>query len=155
MEHLPIHTYEDRVRFEDVDAAAIVYHPVYLTYLERARSQSLIEEGHSFKRLLDEGLGIVVASAEMKYVRPLFLDDRFVVATQINDYGKSVINVTQAIANHEADLSRGTLRHELRQIESLRFFAHLKLVVISRNTGRPTTIPPWLMKIFTDHIPAL
>lgn len=148
MMHQPIHHYREIVRFEDVDAAAIVYHPVYLSYLERARSQSLIDRGSSFKRLLDEGVGMVVATADMKFVRPLFLEDRFIVATQINDVHKSIINVTQVIATDEQDVQRHDLKSELRSIKSIRFFAHLKLVVISRETMRPTVLPEWMSTLF-------
>lgn len=147
MAHQPVHQYHDLVRFEDVDAAAIVYHPVYLTYLERARSQGLREHGQSFKRLLSEGLGIVVASVDMKYIRPLFLDDAFVVGSQVDDFGKSFIMMTQVIAGDAKDLSHDNLRSQLRQIESLRFFAHIKLVAISQKTGRPTAFPDWMMSI--------
>ncbi len=147
MSHQSINLYHERVRFEDVDAAAIVYHPVYLTYLERARSQTLLEAGYSFKRLLDEGLGIVVGSAEIKFVRPLRLDDAFIVASQVNNFGKSIINVTQTIATQATDLARGDLKAELREIKSLHFYAHLKLVAISQETMRPIALPEWLTKL--------
>lgn len=151
MTNLPIHLYDDIVRFEDVDTAAIVYHPRYLSFIERARSQSFIDQGTSFRQLLDEGLGIVIASATMKYIRPLQLEDRFVVASQVNDFGKSIINMTQLIALDKTELSLGDLQSEMRQIPSLCFFAHIKMVVVSQHTKRPYPIPPWMMSLLQQR----
>lgn len=146
-----VHLFEEIVRFEDVDAAAIVYHPVYLNYLERARSQSLRDNGSSFKKVLEEGFGIVIAAAEMKYVRPLALEDIFFVATQVNSCAKSIITMTQAIAMKPDALQGRHLKEELRQIETLRFYAHLKLVVISRETKQPVPMPEWLSRMFLHY----
>lgn len=151
MAHQPIHLYNEIARFEDVDAAAIVYHPVYLNYLERARSQSLIDKGHSFKRVLDEGLGLVIASIDMKYVRPIALEDRFIVGSQVDDYTKSCIVMTQVIATDVQDFSRTHLKSQLREMQTLRFFAHLKLFVVSQKTMRPAPTPDWLITLLTHE----
>jgi YbgC/YbaW family acyl-CoA thioester hydrolase len=141
MAHSPVHLYNDMVRFEDIDAAAIVYHPTYLSYLERARSQILFDLGYSFKRLLDEELGMVIASADMKFIKPLYLENRFVVLSQIDDYGKSFFNITQALTTDMQNVTHGNLKSELRSIKNLHFYAHIKIVTISRKTMRPTQCP--------------
>lgn len=151
MNQRKIELYEDAVRFEDVDAAALVYHPIYLTYLERARNQVLVKAGYSFKRILDEKLGFVVASVDMKYIRPLRLEDRFIVATQVNDYGASFVNVTQVITGRSVDISSlSDLKSELREIAGLNFYAHLKLVVISQETARPTSMPEAMLAMIEN-----
>lgn len=147
MSHQPIHCYSEIVRFEDVDLASVVYHPVYLNYLERARSQSLIEQGASLKKIFEEGLGIVIASVDMKYIRPLCLEDRFVVASQVDDFTHSIIHMTQAILVDPKDCPKDCIKENFRQMPSLRFYAQLKLVVISQKTMRPAPIPSWLLGI--------
>lgn len=142
-----IHIFEQVVQFEDVDAAAIVYHPVYLSYLERARNQVLLDRGFSFRRILEAKIGFVVGAVEMKYVRPLGLGDRFFIATQVNSFERSVFSITQAIALRREDLDLSLLKDELRQIESLRFFAHLKVFVISTESLRPVRLPDWMSEI--------
>lgn len=151
MTHRNIHIFEEIVRFEDVDPAAIVYHPVYLNYLERARSQSLRDKGSSFKKVIEEGFGIVVAAAEMKYIRPLALEDIFFVATQVNTCAKSLITMTQAIAMKREAFATRCLEQDLRQIEGLRFYAHLKLVVVSRHTMQPVPMPDWLSELLQGN----
>lgn len=149
MAHPAIHVYNEIVRFEDCDPGAIVYHPMYLNYMERARSQSLLDRGSSFKRMLDEGLALVVASVTMKFVRPLYLEERFLVATQVDDYKQSVMNLTQVIVMNPEDIKRERLNTALRQMPSLRFFANIKLVTISQKTMRPTPMPAWLTDMLT------
>jgi acyl-CoA thioester hydrolase len=149
MSHHGIHTFIEQVRFEDVDAMAMVYHPIYLTYLERARCQFLIDQGSGFKSMLEAGFGIVVASAEMKFIRPLTLEDRFVVATQIDQRAKSVLHMTQVIAMRQEEVVRTSLKEELRSIETMRFYAHLKLSVISLTTKAPATPPDWIADVLS------
>jgi YbgC/YbaW family acyl-CoA thioester hydrolase len=144
-----IHFYEEHARFEDVDAQAVVYHPKFLTYLERARCQFLSDKGTSLKKILEAGFGIVVASVEMKFVRPLFLEDNFFVATEVDQRAKSIVHMTQVIALKKEHLLGRHLREDLRHIETLRFFAHLKLSVINLETKKLTTPPPWLGEIFS------
>lgn len=141
----PIHIFEHVVQFEDVDAASIVHHPVYLNYLERARSQSLIQKGCSLKKIIGARLGIVVASVEMKYIKPLELEDRIFIASQVDKFEKSVIHMTQVIAMRPQDLKKDRLSEELRKIESLHFFAHVKLAIVSTDTKKMTTPPDWLI----------
>lgn len=138
------HIFSEQVRFEDVDAMAMVYHPVYLCYLERARCQYLIDQKASFKSMLASGFGIVVAHAEMKFIRPLQLEDRFVVATQVDKLVKSVLYMTQVIALEAHDTEGKLLKDDLRAIKSLRFYAHLKLSIISMQTGSLATPPAWM-----------
>lgn len=140
----PVHTYKEIVRFEDVDRGGIVYHPNYLSYLERARSQSLIDQGHSFSRMLSEGFGIVVASVDMKYVRPLKLEDQFFVVSQVDQVSRSLFHMTQAITTDVQDCARTSVRDEFRLMKNLSFYAHLRLCVISLETGRPISPPAWL-----------
>lgn len=144
MSHKSPHVFSEQVRFEDVDAMAMVYHPVYLCYLERARCQYLIDQKASFKSMLTSGFGIVVAHAEMKFIRPLQLEDRFVVATQVDKLVKSVLYMTQVIAFEADDVVDKVLKEDLRAIKSLRFYAHLKLSIISMQSGTLATPPAWI-----------
>lgn len=139
----PIHIFEHIVQFEDVDAASIVHHPVYLKYLERARCHTLREKGCSLKKILDAHLGIVVAAVDMKYIKPIELEDRIFIASQVDKFEKSIIHMTQVIAMQPQDLKKTNLSEELRQIESLRFFAHIKLAIVSTDTKKMTTPPDW------------
>ncbi len=145
MQHT-ISLYPQLVQFEDVDAAGVVHHPLYLYYLERARCQSLLAAGCSIKKIMQARLGIVVAAIEMKYLRPLFLHEEIYVASQLDSLDGPLITMTQVIVSDPSQLPKATLKDELRNIKGLRFFAHLKLAVVSMDTMQMTSPPDWLTK---------
>lgn len=144
MHKTKIHVFEQIVRFEDVDVSGLVYHPIFLNYLERARSQSLIDQGMSFKNIMAEGVGMVVSSVNMKYIKPLKLEEVFFVGSQIDRFQDCIIDVTQVITRSSHDLLVDNLKENLRSINNLCFYAQIKLCIISLSTGRPVTAPEWL-----------
>jgi len=65
-----------RVYYEDVDVGGVVYYANYLRYFERARSEWLRDLGVNQERLAAvEGIGFVVARAEIDFRRGARLDD--------------------------------------------------------------------------------
>ncbi|MBC7803832.1 MAG: tol-pal system-associated acyl-CoA thioesterase [Candidatus Parcubacteria bacterium] len=65
-----------RVYYEDVDIGGVVYYANYLRYFERARSEWLRGLGVNQERLAAaEGIGFVVARAEIDYKIGARLDD--------------------------------------------------------------------------------
>ncbi len=69
-----------RVYYEDVDVGGVVYYANYLRYFERARSDWLRSLGVNQERMAAvEGLGFVVARAEVDYRSGARLDDLLTV----------------------------------------------------------------------------
>jgi len=65
-----------RVYCEDVDIGGVVYYANYLRYFERARSDWLRSLGVNQERMgVVEGVGFVVARAEMDFRAGARLDD--------------------------------------------------------------------------------
>jgi len=65
-----------RVYYEDVDIGGVVYYANYLRYFERARSDWLRSLGVNQERMaVVEGVGFVVARAEMDFRAGARLDD--------------------------------------------------------------------------------
>lgn len=60
-----------KVRFSDLDPYGHVNHSVYLTYFELGRAQYLQDAGLSLTELLDEGVQLVVVSADVSYKAPI------------------------------------------------------------------------------------
>jgi acyl-CoA thioester hydrolase len=84
-----------------------VYHPNYLKYAERARSDLLKQIGILKSRLQAEhNLRIVVFKAEIEYLSPAFLDDELMVATSIFDISKTVITMQQDISRLSTTLAK-------------------------------------------------
>ena len=73
-------TFQVRVYYEDVDVGGVVYYANYLRYFERARSEWLRSLGVNQEQLAAvEGIGFVVARAEIDFKAGAKLDDLLTV----------------------------------------------------------------------------
>jgi len=81
-----------RVFYEDADSGGVVYHANYLKFLERARTNLLLDSGltHTYMR---EKLNIitVVKSCNIDFIKSAKLDDELVVSTDV--LKKSLIQI--------------------------------------------------------------
>ena len=71
---------ERAVRFQDIDAAGIVFYPRVLEYFHDAYTAWLHAGGYDLRRVLDEGaVGFPLVHAEADYKKPLRFGDRVTV----------------------------------------------------------------------------
>lgn len=124
-----------RVYVEDTDYGGIVYHANYLKYMERARTDYLLNHGYSLRDCEDEGFLIVIAHADIQYCRPAKLNDDLIVTAHVSKMGNSSL-----VFDHEV----------LAKSDPDTVFAkgQLRLVCISKTTHRPTRIPSFLREKF-------
>ena len=79
-----------RVYYEDVDIGGVVYYANYLRYFERARSDWLRANGVNQERLAAvEGIGFVVARAEIDFKAGARLDDQLEVSVKVIEKKKT------------------------------------------------------------------
>lgn len=79
-----------RVYYEDVDIGGVVYYANYLRYFERARSDWLRSLGLNQERLAAvEGIGFVVARAEIDFRIGARLDDLLDVSVKMTERKKT------------------------------------------------------------------
>ena len=79
-----------RVYYEDVDIGGVVYYANYLRYFERARSEWLRSQGVNQDRLAAvEGIGFVVARAEIDFRIGARLDDLLDVSVKVIEKKKT------------------------------------------------------------------
>ena len=77
-------TWQVRVYYEDTDRGGVVYYANYLRYFERARSEWLRSLGANQEELAAvEGIGFVVARAEIDFRAGARLDDLFAVTVKM------------------------------------------------------------------------
>jgi acyl-CoA thioester hydrolase len=90
-----------RVYYEDVDIGGVVYYANYLRYFERARSDWLRKMGVNQERLAAvEGVGFVVARAEIDYRVGAKLDDLLDVTVSVLEQKKTYFWLEQE-ARHQ------------------------------------------------------
>lgn len=114
-----------RVYYEDTDAGGIVYYANYLKFIERARTEALLDLGVS-QTALHAGSGLVFAvrAVTASYNAPARLEDRLEVVTTVTRVSGARIEMAQDIFRDGARL----------------FDAVVTLVCIGPE-GRPARIP--------------
>ncbi len=98
-------TWQVRVYYEDTDRGGVVYYANYLRYFERARSEWLRSLGANQEALAAvEGIGFVVARAEIDFRAGARLDDLLAVTVKMVEKKKTYLWLEQ-----EARLADGRL----------------------------------------------
>ena len=130
-----------RVRYNEVDAQALVYFAQHLTYYDNAITEflrSLSFDLFDYARV--SGLDFNVVHAEIDFAQPVRLDDELDVAVAVDRLGTS--SVTFATTLHPADrddvLSRG----------------RVVWVHADQGTMRSTPIPDHLRDHLARHVTA-
>lgn len=88
---------EMEVRDYECDLADGVNNSVYYNYFEHARHCALKAGGIDFAELARQRIGLVVARAEMDFMRSLMSGDKFIVKTIIRRISKLRFEFTQDI----------------------------------------------------------
>lgn len=99
-----------RVYIEDTDAGGIVYYVNYLKYMERCRTEFFRALGYDKPAILDQGLLLVVHSADIQYRRPAQLDDSLLASAQIAQLKRASVSFRQGIWRGNQLLCEGLIR---------------------------------------------
>ena len=90
------HIFNFAVAYADTDAEGIMYHGRYVEIAERARSN-----WSRGVKIPDGDTGFVVRELNIKYMRPLLLNDEFVVLTQPTKIGAASMTIEQKFVKGE------------------------------------------------------
>ena len=123
------HVFKFSVAYADTDAGGIMYHGRYIEIAERARMAWLGKDALP----INEDVGLVVRNLEVRYLRPLFLTDEFVVETTLTGVGAASISVEQKFVKNDeiCAIITGTAAY------------------LNQN-GRPTRMPAGLVAALTE-----
>jgi len=99
-----------RVYIEDTDAGGIVYYVNYLKFMERCRTEFLRTLGYHKPAILDDGLLLVVHSAQVDYHRPARLDDELRITVSILKLARSYVEFKQQVFRKQELLCSGLIR---------------------------------------------
>jgi acyl-CoA thioester hydrolase len=116
------------VRFAETDAQGIAHNATYLVWYEVARIAYLRRFREGYKSLQDDGYEALTIESHVRYLKPVFFDDRLHVHARI-------VDVRGARFRYEYLLMRG------EEVVADGWTAH---AVVDRETLRPTRLPEWL-----------
>jgi acyl-CoA thioester hydrolase len=117
-----------RVRYGECDLQGIVFNPHYLAYFDTSITELWRAACGSYQAMLDRGVDIVLAEAQLRFRRPARFDDELSLAVAVSHMGN-----TSVLTHHTASLAgelvaEGELRH----------------VLVDRVTVVKTPLPAWL-----------
>lgn len=122
---------------EDTDFQGVVYHANYLKYLERARSQFLIENNLSQTNAMSEGNeSYIVKSINLLYHHPARLEDELTVSTEIELVSKARTIFFQSVLNSKND--------------TLICKGEVEVCFIDNDSGKPKAFPIGLLNLFKN-----
>ena len=104
-----VHRYPVRVQFDEVDQYGIVHHPRYFVFFERARVELMGRLGMTVDRPEISGLGLIVASAEVRFLRSAGFLDELVVEQGCKQAGASRITLVYRIMRGTEVMARAEL----------------------------------------------
>jgi acyl-CoA thioester hydrolase len=80
----PVSETRVRVRYAETDQMGVVYHANYLIWFEVGRVEFIRQLGLDYKRMeAEDGCGIAVVQAEVRYRMPARYDDELVIQTRL------------------------------------------------------------------------
>jgi acyl-CoA thioester hydrolase len=127
-----------RVRYAETDQMGVVYHANYLVWFEIGRVEFIRQLGLDYKSMeQEEGCGIAVVDARLRYKLPARYDDELIVQTQlvaargpVIRFGYKIVRVADGILLCEGETVHVVVgpdmkKRSLPQKYAERFAAHL------------------------------
>jgi acyl-CoA thioester hydrolase len=127
-----------RVRYAETDQMGVVYHSNYLIWFEVGRVEFIRQLGLNYKRMeVEEGCGIAVVDAHVRYRSPARYDDELVIETRllaargaVIRFGYKVLRVNDGVLLCEGETVHVVVDKEMKKCSlpakyAERFAAHL------------------------------
>jgi acyl-CoA thioester hydrolase len=133
----PFHT-PIRVRYQETDAAGVVYYANYLVYFEVARVESLRALGMPITEVERRGVLLPAVSANCTYHSPAHVDDLLDVAMWADHVGRASFGFGYEVRRVADKAAEGATDGTLIASGSTRH------AVVARDTMRPVRIEGWI-----------
>jgi acyl-CoA thioester hydrolase len=119
---------EVTVRFAETDAQGVAHNAAYLVWFEVARIDYLARYARGYRHLQEAGYEALTTESHVRYVRPVFFDDRLVIHARCGDVRGARFTYEYALTREGELVADGWTRH----------------AVVDKQTLRPTRFPSWL-----------
>lgn len=121
------YVFENRVRFAETDAQAVVFYGEYVTYQDESFNAFLRTIGYPYDELEAQGWDVHVVNVELNYRSPARFEDELENGVRVDSIGTSSIQFA----------------YRCRQADSHEVVAdgHMTHVAVDMDTGTPIRIP--------------
>lgn len=117
-----------RVRYIECDAQGVVFNSHYLAFFDISMTELWRAALGSYQAMVDQGVDIVVAEAQLRFQAPARFDDLLGLEVAIEHMGNTSI----------------VTRHRVRCDDELLVEATMRHVTVDLATMRKEPIPDWL-----------
>jgi len=131
------HISEFKVRDYECDIQGIVNNANYFHYLEQSRHEFLQANNIDFKQAHDEGLDLVVAKAELSFIKPLKPSDEFYVSLEFQKEGQLRYIFQQSVYKFQGRTDSGSTVTKDFNNRELMLTAKITCACIDRKRSRP------------------
>lgn len=100
-----------RVRYAECDMQGRVFNAHYLTWIDMAHSEALRELFGGYQLLLDRGIDLVVAAAELQFRAPAHFDDELLVGVTVDPPGRTSLRSRFLITRDGDLIAEATMTH--------------------------------------------
>lgn len=100
-----------RVRYVECDMQGRAFNGHYLTWVDMAHTEALREHFGGYQTLLDRGIDLVVAAAELQFRAPAGFDDELTVDVAIEPPGRTSLRSRFTITRGEDLIAEASMVH--------------------------------------------
>lgn len=116
-----------RIRYGECDLQGIAFNAHYLTYFDTSITELWRAAYGSYQAMLDKGIDIVLAEANLRFRKPARFDDLLELSIAVTHLGSTSILTSHAARTGGELVAEGDLRH----------------VLVDLQTFEKTPIPDW------------
>lgn len=128
--------YELLVRYGECDPQGVVFNANYLAYFDNSINELVRAACGSYQVMLDRGVDMVVAEAQLRFKAPARFDEQLEVEIGLTHLGTTSIVSEHRISRDGELLVEGTLRH----------------VMVDPAALAKTPIPDWLREALAPWV---
>lgn len=100
-----------RVRYVECDMQGRVFNAHYLTWVDMAHTEALRAHVGGIRVLIDRGIDVVVAAAELQFRRPAHFDDELMVDVTIDPPGRTSLASRYVVRRGDDVIAEATMVH--------------------------------------------
>jgi acyl-CoA thioester hydrolase len=90
-----------RVRYAETDQMRVVYHANYLVWFEIGRVELMRQHGLEYSEMEEDGCGIAVVEARVRYKAPARYDDHLLIETRLEKVRGPIIQFAYRIVRED------------------------------------------------------
>ena len=122
-----------RARYAETDAMGVVHHASYVIWLEQGRSELLRALGVSYREIEAAGFFVVLSDLRVRYHASARYDDLVLLRATLDGLRSRQLSFAYQL--------------RLGATGALLVTARSEHIVIARDTGKPTHLPPELLAV--------